>query len=188
MRKFFFKIYNKYYCDNRFLCFEDNNCKLKENSKIITLNNHQDAFYDKNNKKLYFKDFQKISSIFCGIETFFREAKAEEIVDFNNYSFLSCSNIDASINKTSLKRIAAIITSKKLDSFDVEKTIEYMKSNCGEDILNLTDDRKFIIKNDKDISKFYSIVFEEYYIAKKKEKQRVLRKLKKKNKTIKLFK
>lgn len=95
---------------------------------MIVFNNEPDAVYDKLSDKLYFKKLEKITAIFKGVESLYREATDEEVTKFLANSFINIKNDYKSDNVNVLNRKRIASSMDVLDSLsknDRDKILKY---------------------------------------------------------------
>lgn len=157
----FQRVWAKYYFKKGFLGFNESSvCKIKQNDTIITLTGNTDAYYDANEKRLYFKNFMTIKTMFPGIEMFYREATAEDVKNFKAISIIDFDDNGVKLSDTSRRKIADMIDSGVLNNSDLSVLQSYATkyNQCLS-----VDNNKIKISCDSDIRLLYKIANELFY-------------------------
>lgn len=147
-------------------------CELR-NEKInsikipngIVIDEHIDAYYDGEKNILYFKDFSRIHTFFNGIDSFYREATAEEVSKFRETTCLNLSGYNKNISKRNLKLIGIINDSENIDLNDesyIKQMVEHSES--FETITLEIKENKFVINNEDDLNQFLKLALGRFYI------------------------
>jgi len=149
--------------------------KMQEINNSLQINDFPDAVYFKKEDALLFRSLERISSIFKGIESLYREATDEETKKFLGNSFIALAddyNIDK-VKKLNRKRIAmAIDKIKEITEKDKEMLLSYIAEYCKTlkfDKENL----RFTISNEGDLKSLLDGLSENYYTTEiSKERRR----------------
>lgn len=157
----FQRVWTKYYFKRGFLGFSGSSvCTIKQNDTIITLTGNTDAYYDASEKRLYFKNFMTIKSMFPGIEMFYRVATAEDVKNFKDTPIIDFDENDVKLSDTSRRKIADMIDSGVLNNSKLSALQSYAeKYNQSLNVNN----GKIKIAHDSDIRLLYKIVNELFY-------------------------
>lgn len=150
--------------NRRFLnLFGDHPELIMQQSSII-FSGKVDAYFD-GEKRIYFKSFSTIRSLFDGIEDYYREATQAEVEEFCACSILRVADhATDKIGIRSLKRIAAIMVDPEINLKD-DKFLQKLKTYAckyPESQLQL-EDGKIVINNEKDLSAFTMLASGRYY-------------------------
>lgn len=151
----------------KILSFLNNAPKIEDQQNSIIVSNKIDAYYDGCNR-IYFKNFTTIQSLFPGIEDYYREATREEMKSFCNCALISNGDdLSEKIGKRNRKRIAAIMSDAtiKLDDGRFLSNVKLYALKYPEINLELDDNGRFILTNDKDVSNFILLVTGRYYTS-----------------------
>lgn len=120
------------------------------------------AYYE--DSKLYFRDYSKISSLFNGIEVFYRDATSAEKQTFLSKGFFDVQSVGVDdIGMRDSRRIAAILDDEriKLDDVDFQsKVVAYAQEFVPELI---SDENKVKIADKKTLHDTLSLLTERYY-------------------------
>ena len=104
--------------------------EINSYNKAIEFTGQVDAYYNGQNS-LYFKNYSRISSLFKGIETFYRDATVREKELFLAKSFFHIEGVDAdAIGMRDSHKIAAILDDERImldDEHFQHRVIEYAK-------------------------------------------------------------
>lgn len=131
----------------------------------IMIDEQIDAYYDGEKNILYFKDFARIHTFFNGIDSFYREATAEEVSKFRETRCLNLSGYNKNISKRNLKLIGIINDSENIDLNDesyIKQMVEHSES--FETITLEIKENKFIINNEDDLNQFLKLALGRFYI------------------------
>ena len=131
----------------------------------IVIDEHIDAYYDEEKNILYFKDFARIHTLFNGIDSFYREATAEEVSKFKETTCLNLSGYNKNISKRNLKLIGIINDSENIDLNDesyIKQMVEHSES--FETITLEIKENKFVINNEDDLNQFLKLALGRFYI------------------------
>ncbi len=133
-------------------------------SNGIEIDLNIDAYYD-GSDRLYFKNYSRIHTFFSGIDTFYREATAEEVNDFKKVPCLDLSNYNKSIGKRNLKLISSINDNENINLND-KKFIEEMiaHSQSFKAITLEIKDNRFVINSEDELNQFLKLALGRYYI------------------------
>ena len=137
-------------------------CTLNQNSKSLVINKYPDAIYNKVEDVLYFQRLETINSIFKGIDTLYKEATEEEVVEFLDNDFITLGNEfnSTKVSKPNRKRIAmAMDILNRFSPEEKTNIIEYTRLNAGLQYEN----ESFVIKDEEDIKKLVWGITERYY-------------------------
>ncbi len=150
--------------NRRFLnLFGDHPELIMQQSSII-FSGKVDAYFD-GERRIYFKSFSTIRSLFDGIEDYYREATQSEVEEFCACSILQVADhATDKIGIRSLKRIAAIMADPEINLKD-DKFLQKLKTYAckyPESQLQL-EDEKIVINNEKDLSAFTMLAGGRYY-------------------------
>jgi hypothetical protein len=121
-----------------------------------------DAYWD--GQKLFFKSYGQIKSVFPGIEIFYRTATEEEKDRFLTSDIFECESA-VSVKERNLKKIAGIIDKPPFDLNDKAvqtKLLTYAKE-FPEVTLNITEEGKFKITSNKDLTSVLNLLEERVY-------------------------
>lgn len=136
--------------------------EMKTYEKAIEFSGQVDAYYE--NSNLYFKNYSKISTLFSGIEVFYRNATAVEKQDFLSKSFFEIENVDVdSIGMRDSHKIAAILDDPRIDLNDLnfqQKVLQYAQEFRP---LIVSDEGKLKITDKKTLHDTLSVLTERYY-------------------------
>ena len=151
---FFQKVTPSLYLTRKTLRFGEK-VQLENNNYQLVINELPDAIYVKSTDALIFRNLATISSIFKGIDQLYREATKQEVADFLKQPFIRVSGeygVDK-VSKPNRKIIALASTSLAAMSADEqEKIIDYIDDYCAGELEFITDERKFDIGTDKELS------------------------------------
>lgn len=166
----FQRVWTRYYFKKGFLGFNESSvCKIKQNDTIITLTGNTDAYYDANGKRLYFKNFMTIKTIFPGIEMFYREATAEDVNNFKAFPIIDFDDTGVKLSDTSRRKIADMIDSGVLNDSNLSALQSYAtKYNQSLSV----DNDKIKISCDSDIRLLYKLANEMFYTTDISHKRR----------------
>ena len=130
-----------------------------------------DAFYRSDERKLYFKNYQKIRKLFSGIEYYFSEATIEEIRQFFEYSIF---DIDESVTPEQTARhqrnaryISAIMKDSDIalsDSIFVDKIL-HVAQNFTEKIQLNASLTKIQVASQGSLNSALNLLLSRYYIS-----------------------
>lgn len=100
---------------------------LEEPSNRIVINSQPDAIFVPGSDVLLFRDLAAVSPIFPGIDTLYKEATDEQVVEFLKNDFIATDLQPASVSKPNRKRIAlAIDTLKEMTSPERDSVFAYI--------------------------------------------------------------
>ena len=156
----FQRIYNKYFFKKCFLTFPDSSvCQINNNQEIITLTGKVDAYWNNNEKRLYFESFMIAKTIFPKINKFYREATESDIENFSNINILQVKKVD--YGSRARKKIAQMLD----DDVFKDKTLEDLKEYAEryEQGFPEVENGKIKLENNKDIELIYDIVNQLFY-------------------------
>jgi len=125
------------------------------------------AYYD-GAKKLYFRNFGKIRSMFPGIEEFYRKATQAEKLRFVNNVVFDNKGVDVdTIGQIDSRRIAIVLGDASIDIENVQKhPIIISAANRDADLLDLEIIENKITLNDKsDVTKVLKILLSRFYVS-----------------------
>ena len=119
--------------------------------KGIELKSENDAYFD-GNDKLYFKNFRTISSLFKGLDDYYRiasQAEVDEFKEFNLVSFVSDFKI-----KTNNLKMLAVLKDYGIDLNDiaVKSTLLRTYSQYPNQEFELDDNQNFIIDSNRKLT------------------------------------
>jgi len=139
--------------------------KIQEVQEGFTINDLPDAVYLKEKDVLVFKNLERISSIFKGIDILYREATNEETKIFLESSFISLNEPYGSdhVKKANRKRIALYM--KKMNELNEnakEKLISYISEYCPSLRFD-KENRQFHISNEEELKNLLYGIAENYY-------------------------
>lgn len=152
------------YIKNPLIQLLNNEPKLiEDNSNILELSSEPNAFFDVQNRKLYFKNLSLITSIFKGIEVLYREATNDEVNEFIASSIVEMGDgYDSDMIKTqNRKRLKA--AKEKYDSFTSDQKVlldDYLRNYCPE--LEKTDNG-YKVSNEEEMTKLLNGINQRYY-------------------------
>lgn len=144
--------------------------ELEINPNRLVVNAIPDAIYFKNIDVLVFRNLAVISGIFKGIDTLFKEATNDEVVEFLGQNFLALDagySLDL-VSKPNRKRIAlAMETLEKMSDADKNGMVVYVNDYCGHVLKFDVNLLKFNIAKDDELKlllygieqRFYTTVF-----------------------------
>ena len=129
------------------------NTTIDESNNKIFINPFPDAIFVPNENMLVFKDLSRISSIFTGIDSLYKEATQEEVELFLEESFIQLSDgYEASkVSKPNRKRIALAMESfSNLKNSEKNQMLDYIHDYC--DGIDYDDSAKaFSISTDEEL-------------------------------------
>ena len=131
----------------------------------IVIDESIDAYYDGEKNILYFKDFARIHTFFNGIDSFYREATAEEVSKFRKTTCLDISGYNKNMSKRNLKLIGIINDSENIDLNDegyIKRMMDHSES--FETITLEIRENKFVINNEDDLNQFLRLALGRFYI------------------------
>lgn len=147
--------------------------KFDSDSASITIKSVADAFYIKDQDKLYFSKLSSISSIFPGIDQLHREATELETNEFLEKEFITLAEgFSATDVKTAnRKRIAlAMDTLNNFADDDKIKVFSYIKDYCP----NLSEaDNSFKIENEDDLKMLLFGIEQRFYTTPVGDEKRI---------------
>lgn len=159
-----FKYYQKLVTSNyvRKKFFNVNDASFIPNGNIITLNDVPDAVYQISTNKLFFKDLSRISVIFTGIDSLYREATDHEVISFLQDDLIHVDNpANFKVGIPNRKKIA--LAHEKLASFGVNDRAvitKYIQSYYPEITYA---NNKFIIDDEIKLKNFIYGVEQRFY-------------------------
>ena len=180
---YFQKVFKSNYVENaNVLTFGKKYIQFKPLQNIIVLNDEPDAVYDKTNNTLYFKKLERISSIFKGIDTLYKEATDSEVNGFLHEQFMSSeSKIKLpSVGKNNRKRIALV--KEKLKALEekgmINSVLAYIGGYAdgkvdGNDLIKKDKNGAFIIDTDNELKYLLYGIEERFYTTEITNKKRV---------------
>lgn len=139
---------------------------IEERTRGIEIPEVAHAFFE--NGKIYFKGFNFLSSLFSGVDKFYREATDEEVNTFCAMEmFLLGEEFDANlIGKRQRKQIALSLpimpdfTDKKVREQFAEYAKEYL---LGEDSERIVKGDRFSLNSPVDLALVFHIIYGDYY-------------------------
>lgn len=149
--------------DRKFLSFS--NYVLVENGPGLFIKEEADAYYNKNEDALYFKNLNAIKGIFPGIDVLFREATDTEVEDFLGKPFI---NLHGDYGRESVKiynrkRIGSIIDLiNQLSNEQLESILDYVKKYC-DDLSYDEESKTFLITSETDLKNLIFGIDQRYY-------------------------
>ena len=152
------------YIKNPLIQLLNNEPKLiEDNSNILELSSEPNAYFDVQDRKLYFKNLSLITSIFKGIEVLYREATNDEVNEFIASSIVEMGDgYDSDMIKTqNRKRLKA--AKEKYDSFNSDQKVlldDYLHNYCPE--LEKTDNG-YRVNNEEEMTKLLNGINQRYY-------------------------
>jgi len=111
----------------------DNKPRIVKNTSLIPIPHTIDAYYKKSEDKLYFKKLSRITSIFKGIDTIYKEATEEETAQFLAESFVKLESDfgPKKVKKANRKRIAlAMDTLNTFKPKEKKSILNYIGGYC----------------------------------------------------------
>lgn len=173
-RYFFFqKIYRRGIIKKKW--FSISNPTFISDDTILVINDVPDAIFDKINDILYFRDLSKISSIFNGINSLYREATQEEVDEFLQNTIIQLGG-KFSFDKVGVanrKRIALLSDSfSGMTPVQMQSMATYIRNYCDELVFDATSNA-FVISNDTELKYFLYGIDERFYTANNSGKKRL---------------
>jgi hypothetical protein len=158
-----YKIRNK-----RLVKFYDlKEAQLVHEESSIEFSGKPDAYFD-GVDKLYFKDFSKIRSLFSGIDIFYREATHDEKRNFLDNDLFEADDIAPdNIGTRDSSRIAMVMDDDAIglaDGSNLTKILEAAR-NYPEVDIEISNDDKIIMKDNKDLKRVLNLITSRYYIS-----------------------
>jgi len=148
--------------------------RIQEITNSFFINNFPDAVYFKEKDVLVFKSLERISSIFKGIDTLYREATNEETDEFlgNSFIVLRDGYCGDKVKKANRKRIAMIIDKvNDMNEEEKEALLYYIAGYC-ESLKFDKEKMQFEVSNEDDLKQLLNGISENYYTtAVSKEKR-----------------
>ncbi|MBZ7944992.1 hypothetical protein H2259_02920 [Campylobacter sp. RM10532] len=157
--------------EKNFLKMDFNKARIERNQITIPILNYTHIYWSQENKKIYFKKFSDLESVFSNFSHYYREANEKDIEKFKDvksYPFLDIKDLDFNkTTKTKLKTLALIIDEldKIKDNLDDYK--EYAKKYKP----NFIKDDKFQIKDFNNIDDLSDIIFRKIYTTEAGEQE-----------------
>lgn len=137
---------------------------LHEREEGISIEPGCDFIFDKEDNKLYFKDFSSVSKVLKGFDSIYREATQAEIDNFLNSDLIVTPTLDTTkVTPAKRKRIALAVD--KLQDFDATQKSElvaYGKKYHG-GVFNVDD--QILVQDSKDVDTALQIIFENFYTS-----------------------
>jgi len=148
--------------------------RMQNISNSFHVSSYPDAVYFKEKDSLAFKSLERISSIFKGIDTLYREATNEETDEFlgNSFIFLRDGYGGDKVKKANRKRIAMVIDKvNDMDKEEKEALLYYIADYC--DSLRFDKEKmQFKVSSEDDLKQLLNGISENYYTtAVSKEKR-----------------
>ena len=141
---------------------------ITKSKNSIEFNSFVDAFWNNDNKTLYFKKFKTIKPLFDGIEKYYRSATSEEVQQFLNNDFFTVSTDfkAAKVGSRALRNIAIIIDEENIEFSKKEVRSAYTNyANTFEEYGVTIDNGKFKITTPADLTKVISVLQQRLYKA-----------------------
>jgi len=139
------------------------------------VSSYPDAVYFKEKDILIFKSLERISSIFKGIDTLYREATNEETNEFLGNSFIALSGdyCGDKVKKANRKRIAMVIDKiNEMEKEEKEALLCYIADYCD----SLTFDKEkmqFSVSSENDLKQLLNGISENYYTTVVSKEKRI---------------
>ncbi|KQS19814.1 hypothetical protein ASF99_07975 [Exiguobacterium sp. Leaf187] len=149
--------------------------QLVEEGPNLVIKNRADAFYNKENDILYFKNLNTIKSIFFGIDFLFKEATEDEVNKFLESKFIKLEgDYNAKSVKTyNRKRISLVSGSlNQMNLQELYSTLKYVKSYCTNLKFDETDE-KFILKSEEDLKSLIYGIDQRFYTTEVSRERRL---------------
>lgn len=153
-----------------FIRFEEKSIKMDidkahiEKKQItIPILNYTHVYWSQKNRKIYFKKFSDLESVFSNFAHYFREANEEDIKKFTDsgeYPFLDIRNLNfKEASKTKLKTIALIVD----ELTNVKENLNSYKEYANKYKPRLMSNDKFRIETFNDIDDLSDVIFRKIY-------------------------
>lgn len=149
--------------NRKFLSF--NNYEIVENGPGLVIKEEADAYYNKSEDALFFKNLNAIKGIFPGIDVLYREATDSEVDDFLSKSFIQLHDGYGreSVKVYNRKRIGSIIDLlNQLSNEQLESILDYVKKYC-DDLSYDENSKKFLITSENDLKNLIFGIDQRYY-------------------------
>jgi len=143
--------------------FSLTNLEMVNENKVLVINEDPDAIYVKSNDKFYFKNISKLTTIFKGIDTLFKEATDAETESFLEHSFLNLGeDFDHTKVKTANRKRIALVTEKlsNLNESQKQQIFNYI-GDYNSDLV--FDNGTFDITNEEELKQLLYGIDERYY-------------------------
>ncbi|MCQ2313164.1 MAG: hypothetical protein MJZ84_06945 [Paludibacteraceae bacterium] len=138
---------------------------LKENPKIILINDIPDAIYKRDEDRLYFKELSTIKSIFTGLDAIYKEATNEEVETFLQIDLFSISEGFSATDVKTYNRSRIKRAKEVYDSFsDAEKNQLRVYIHTWRPTIN-QDGNKFNISSDNELRDIINCIEQRFYEA-----------------------
>ncbi|GIN41184.1 hypothetical protein [Heyndrickxia oleronia] len=138
--------------------------KMVDEGPVLVIKEEADAYYDKENDILYFKNFNAIKGIFSEIEVLYKEATDSEVAAFFSKDFIEVAEgytID-SVKVSNRKRISMIESVlNDLSEEDLKSILEYIREY--NDLIYDSAVNKFKIKSEQDLKNLLYGIDQRYY-------------------------
>lgn len=160
----FQKISPSHLLRKRYIALNSNPEIIKESS-LIPIPYTMDAYYNKGTDTLYFKKLSRITTIFKGIDSIYREATQEETVEFLSNPFLSLKNdFNATkVKKANRKRIALAMNTLNAFKPKEKKTLlKYIGGYC-KDLKFSKKKQAYTIESEEDLKQLLFGIEQRYY-------------------------
>ncbi|MGH2327079.1 hypothetical protein ACRCD5_01880 [Campylobacter taeniopygiae] len=157
--------------EKNFLKMDFDKAHIERNQITIPILNYTHIYWSQENKKIYFKKFSDLESVFSNFSHYYREANEKDIEKFKDvksYPFLDIKDLDFNkTTKTKLKTLALIIDELDKIKYNLDDYKEYAKKYKP----NFIKDDKFQIKNFNNIDDLSDIIFRKIYTTEAGEQE-----------------
>lgn len=139
---------------------QTNVLSVQETSEGIEISESVDAYYKTDLRKLYFKSFSRIRSLFDGIDDYYKIATTEEIMTFKDLGLASFTD-NVEFKDRNQKTLKVILDDESIDLKNAEfktRILPKLIMDFGNNEISLNDNGQVDISNNKQLTVLLTVL------------------------------